>query len=106
MANRGRPKRTGIEIQTREPEVTTRDPQPVERERYDDKPARLLPVVLPKCTRCGGTRFHRNCATRPSMASDKMTRRKQCYECGQWHVMQSDPTPDERRKYWPVLVLK
>ena len=47
MANRGRPrKETAIEIQTREPEVTTRDPQ--------RKPRRYIPANMPTvCPDCG-----------------------------------------------------
>jgi hypothetical protein len=50
--------------------------------------------------RCGGVKFNNNSATRPSLAADKMTRRKQCMQCGQWHVMQSEPTEIERARYW------
>jgi hypothetical protein len=62
--------------------------------------ALLMQVELPKCKRCGGTKFHKCNATRPNLSATQMTRRKQCYQCGQWWVMQSDPTPEERARYW------
>jgi len=90
----------------------TRDPQPMQRDPQleeaaplpnADRPAVLMAApTIPAvhCLRCQGTRFARNSATRPSMAADKMTRRKQCIQCGQWHVMQSEPTEIERARYW------
>jgi hypothetical protein len=93
---------------------SNRDPQPTTRDPIQELPppvappppapldkALLMRVELPKCKRCGGTKFHKCNATRPSMAATQMTRRKQCYQCGQWWVIQSDPTPDERARYWP-----
>jgi hypothetical protein len=65
--------------------------------------ALLMQVELPKCKRCGGTKFHKCNATRPNLSATQMTRRKQCYQCGQWWVMQSDPTPEERARYWPKV---
>jgi len=81
----------------------TRDPKPTTREpvlENEGKPAVVIEVEQPKCKRCGGGHFYRNSATRPSLAADKMTRRKQCCACGQWHVMQSAPTTEERARYW------
>ena len=98
--------RRNSEYRTRDPEPAHRDPEPaaapaVEPVRNDDRPAVAIEVVPPTCKRCGGGKFHRNCATRPSMSADKMTRRKQCMACGQWHVMQSEPTKEERARFWP-----
>lgn len=93
------------------PRYKTRDPRPVNRDPVPDelpnadRPA-LLVTVPPKpevkCQRpgCGCTRFDKHNATRPNMTADKMTRRKQCVKCGQWYVMQSEPTEAERARYW------
>ena len=90
----------------------TRDPQTMQRDPVietapplpnEDRPAVLVQVpTVPTvhCLRCGGVKFNNNSATRPSLAADKMTRRKQCMQCGQWHVMQSEPTEIERARYW------
>ena len=90
----------------RDPKPNARDPQleaapPLPNA---DRPAVLMtvpPVPTVHCLRCKGVRFCNNNATRPSLAADKMTRRKQCIQCGQWHVMQSEPTEIERARYWP-----
>jgi hypothetical protein len=98
---------------TRDPQPTTRDPaiecdQPPPAEEQPVAPAQpngdapaLLVIDNPvTCRRCGGIRFYRCNATRPNMTSEMMTRRKQCYDCGQWHVIQSPPTRQERARYW------
>ena len=95
------------DYRTRDPEPSFRDPvltpSPSDPPppRNDDRPAVAIEVIPPTCKRCGGGKFHRNCATRPSLSADKMTRRKQCVACGQWHVMQSEATKEERARFWP-----
>lgn len=91
------------------PRYKTRDPRPVNRDPAPDelpnaeRPAMLVsepPRPQVKCARCGGMKFCNTNNIRPSLACDKMTRRRQCCKCGQWHVMQSEPTEAERARYW------
>jgi ribosomal protein S27AE len=85
---------------TRDPKPQTRDPI---REPSAPPPlnhALTIEVQSIKCSRCGGGAFNNCNATRPNKTADKMTRKKQCMRCGQWYVFQSQPTIQERAKYW------
>ena len=90
----------------RDPKPDTRDPEmddgAADRPNADKPAVLLVTPAVPevRCKRCGGTRFDKCNAVRPNMQADKMTRRRQCVSCGQWHVMQSEPTEQERARYW------
>jgi hypothetical protein len=85
---------------TRDPQLITRDPEPQQAIPKPLPRALLIEAKPITCTRCGGGKFYRNNATRPNKTADMMTRRKQCLQCGQWYVVQSEPTQQERAKYW------